>query len=174
VLHHAGKDDQGLVLARIHRVEVQEGRLIITLPADDPAAIIQRLRDGEQVMPDPSDPGHMRLVLPCHLSTRRGRTEIAPGPRTGPRHDQTLIRALRQAHALVDRDRTGLPTLEAAPDTPHRNRLVRLAFLAPDLQRAILAGQQPSGLTLARLLDGRMPLTWQEQREMFGDLVPRA
>lgn len=172
VLHHAGKDDESQALARIHRVEVREGRLVITLRADDPAAIIQRLRDGEQAIPDPSDPGHMRLVLPCHLSTRRGRTEIIPGTRTGSGHDQTLIRALRQSHALVERDRTGMPILEAAPDTPHRNRLVRLAFLAPDLQQAILAGQQPSGLTLAQLLDGRMPLQWQRQREMFGDLAP--
>ena len=45
------------------------------------------------------------------------------------------------AHALIKRDTTGLPTLDAAPDTPHRHRLIRLAFLAPDLQQAILAGQ---------------------------------
>jgi DNA invertase Pin-like site-specific DNA recombinase len=167
------RDDPDKALDLIHRVEVREGRLIVTLPADDPTAFIQHLREGEQALPDPSNPGHMRLILPCHLSTRRGRTEIIGGDKAGPRQDPTLIRALRQAHALVDRDRTGLPTLDTAPDTPYRNQLVRLAFLAPDLQQAILAGRQPQGLTLARLLDGRMPFLWQEQREMFGEIVPR-
>lgn len=57
--------------------------------------------------------------------------------------------------------------LDAAPDTSHRRRLVRLAFLAPDLQRAILAGEQPENLTLARFLETDLPLSWAAQRRMF-------
>jgi len=44
---------------------------------------------------------------------------------------------------------------------------VQLAFLAPDLQRAILAGRQPPGLTLERLVRSTMPMLWSEQAAML-------
>jgi hypothetical protein len=43
---------------------------------------------------------------------------------------------------------------------------VQLAFLAPDLQRAILAGEQPPGLTLERLVRAQVPMLWSEQAAM--------
>ena len=55
------------------------------------------------------------------------------------------------------------PVLEAIPASPYHRRLLRLAFLAPELQRAILAGRQPPGLTLKQLLEQRLPLLWSEQ-----------
>ena len=45
----------------------------------------------------------------------------------------------------------------------------RLAYLAPDIVRAIVDGRQPRSLnarTLARL--GSLPLSWSEQRAMLG------
>ena len=69
---------------------------------------------------------------------------------------------------MLARDADGHPTLGAAPETPHRRRLVRLAFLGPELQRAILAGRQPPGMTLNRLLHDALPLLWSEQAEVLG------
>ena len=46
-------------------------------------------------------------------------------------------------------------------------RVMRVAFLAPDLKRAILDGAQPGGLTLQRVLTRNMPLAWQLQRELY-------
>ncbi len=46
-------------------------------------------------------------------------------------------------------------------------RMLRLAFLAPDLQRAILEGRQPREITLARLIDSEIPLLWSEQRRLL-------
>ena len=57
--------------------------------------------------------------------------------------------------------------LEAIPSSPYHRRLLRLAFLAPDLQRAILAGRQPPGLTLKKLLEQRLPLLWSDQVRVF-------
>ena len=51
----------------------------------------------------------------------------------------------------------------------HLERTARLAYLAPDIVRAIVDGRQPKSLsarTLARL--GSLPLSWSEQREMLG------
>ena len=64
---------------------------------------------------------------------------------------------------MLHQDDGGLPVLVTAPDTPYRRRLVRLAFLAPEIQRAIVEGRQSAGLTLAQLLKGPIPLDWSQQ-----------
>ena len=46
--------------------------------------------------------------------------------------------------------------------------MARLAFLAPDIQQAIVEGRQPAGLTLKHLLKETVPLAWSEQRQHFG------
>jgi site-specific DNA recombinase len=46
-------------------------------------------------------------------------------------------------------------------------RILRCAFLAPDLVEAILQGRQPPELTLARLCH-TLPFDWSEQRKEFG------
>lgn len=48
-------------------------------------------------------------------------------------------------------------------------RLVRFAWLAPDIVEAILGGCQPANLTASRLMqDTRIPTDWQEQRQALG------
>ena len=54
-----------------------------------------------------------------------------------------------------------------APELPHQRQLSRLAFLAPDLQRQILDGVQPTSLTLRMLLKADLPLAWADQRARF-------
>jgi hypothetical protein len=46
---------------------------------------------------------------------------------------------------MISRDSAGRPTIETSPTTPYERRLVRLVFLPPDIQRAILAGGQHVG-----------------------------
>ena len=46
------------------------------------------------------------------------------------------------------------------------SRLIRLAFLSPEITEAILDGRQPLGLTAARLMRvSRLPLDWRAQRQ---------
>ncbi len=49
-----------------------------------------------------------------------------------------------------------------------RQRIVRLAFLAPEIQKAILAGTQPRSMTLASLTQGTMPILWADQLRTIG------
>ena len=44
---------------------------------------------------------------------------------------------------------------------------MRLALLAPDIVEAIVRGEEPSGVSLERLVKG-MPVLWEEQREELG------
>ncbi len=104
------------------------------------------------------------------MRLRGGRTWVVGSTRPASRSDPALIKALRAAHAMLTTDAAGVPTFDAAPATSYRRRLVRLAFLAPELQRAILAGRQPPGLTLESLMRAPMPMLWSEQKVMLESL----
>ncbi|MCZ6628178.1 MAG: hypothetical protein O7E56_08110, partial [SAR324 cluster bacterium] len=87
--------------------------------------------------------------------------------------DPVLLHALAQAHAwseLYRRDPTHPMTYfakRARVSESYASRILRLAFLAPDIVEAIVTGKQPRSLTLKRLLR-EIPLSWAEQRERFG------
>ena len=44
----------------------------------------------------------------------------------------------------------------------HVSRVLRMTLLAPEILEAILAGQQPEGLTMARAMQP-FPVEWSEQ-----------
>jgi site-specific DNA recombinase len=52
-------------------------------------------------------------------------------------------------------------------DESYIGRIIRCAFLAPDIVEAILDGKQPPHLTLTAL-QGTLPASWAEQRRRFG------
>lgn len=68
---------------------------------------------------------------------------------------------------MLDRDR-GRPMLTEAPISPYDRRILRLAFLAPELQRDILAGRQPASLNLENVMAREIPLAWSDQRKSLG------
>ena len=152
------------------RVEIHAELLQLLIPIELLATIRARLEDGEIAAPDAAEPQSLRLELPIRMRLRGGRTWIVGGARPTSRKDPVLIRALRTAHAMLETDATGHPTLAAAPASSYRRRLVRLAFLAPDLQRAILAGEQPPGLTLEQLMRAPIPMLWSDQTAVMESL----
>ena len=65
-----------------------------------------------------------------------------------------------------------LPLKEIAAEegmsSSYVTRLLRLAFLAPDIVTAIVNGRHPPQLTANRLMDDtRLPLDWTAQRELL-------
>ena len=154
------------------RVEIYPESVHLLMPVHLLAAMRTRLADGDHLEPDRGDASLLRLTLPLRMRLHGGRTWLLGGAEPAARPDPVLIRALRAAHALVGRDPAGNPVLEAIPASPYHRRLVRLAFLAPDLQRAILSGRQPTGLTLAHLMEGRLPLLWTEQARVLDGAMP--
>ena len=89
--------------------------------------------------------------------------------------DQRLIRCLVQAHTWFDDLKQGrVATLsdiarkEGVSDR-HISQVLPLAFLAPDITEAILAGRQPPELTAETLIKRiDLPLHWDDQRAMLG------
>jgi len=157
-------------LAAILRAEVYPANLQLLLPIAHLPAIRARLAPVETVAPDAADPTRLRLDLPLGLRLRGGRTSINPAAASAQpssRRDPTLIRALRNAHALLGPSADGMPSLTIVPPTAHARRLVRLALLAPQIQAAILEGRQPDGLTVRRLIEAPLPSSWAEQMAAF-------
>jgi site-specific DNA recombinase len=89
------------------------------------------------------------------------------------RHDAALIKAIARGYIWHERLASGeidsLRVIAGALQVNQRyvGRILRSAFLAPDIVQAILEGRQPPQLTVERLRFG-VPLLWDEQRRLFG------
>jgi hypothetical protein len=131
-----------------------------------------------EAVSDPADPALCVLTLPIRCRRRGGRSWIetpvgAPRQQRNER-DPVLIKGLRQSHRIAAElgwraaDK-GLTTIEAkVPVSAYERGLCRLAFLAPDIQAAILQGRQPRTLTLQTLLQNPIVTSWVEQRRTLG------
>ena len=113
--------------------------------------LASRLPIGHRLAGEAADPTLVRVTIPCRLKLRGGRIVVTDA--TGqavdgqPRPDPTLIKALKTAHRLLAEagdapiaapDRAAM---QASPFGPYERGLLRLAFLAPDLQTQILEGR---------------------------------
>lgn len=122
--------------------------------------------------------GALRLVIPMRLKLRGGRTWLLGGGERAavdrPRRDRSLIAGLRRAHVKLAKH--GMRTTSVRPDWSgatgvddfYLRKMLRLGFLAPDIQLAILDGRQPPGLTLGQMLSAEIPLAWADQRAELG------
>jgi site-specific DNA recombinase len=135
------------------------------------------LRPAEQVTVEPHDARLIRIVLPVRLKLRGGRNWISGPdgqvslPVGAP--DNQAIERIRSAHAVLRAcgaqpdAPNSLLRYARAPKSSHQMNQLRWAFLAPDIQHAILEGRAraPGG---DGSMDGKsIPLLWSEQREMF-------
>ena len=76
---------------------------------------------------------------------------------------RTWAAALRRAEYADTAEIAG----ECGLGESYVRRILRLAYLAPDIVEAIAEGRQTRGLTLERLLSP-VPFAWAEQRQRFG------
>jgi len=170
-------EQRQVLLAILHRVEVhaQDIRMDIDL-----IGLIAMLRKADSnAAPHVTEPSitHalqiLTLTVPARL--RRAGLEMAlvlEGSSAARRVDTGLVTLLGKALVLQQRlIASDAATLKDFADreglTPSWvTRVVRLAWLAPNIVQAIIEGRQPVELTAKRLLeDSRLPLGWKEQRQ---------
>lgn len=112
--------------------------------------------------------GEMRLVIPPMRAAQ-----------LQPRPNAALIKAVTRAHNWNQRLFSGKASSiksiaeEESLNERYVGRILRLAFLAPDIVEAILDGRQPADLDLDRLLKG-VPIAWADQRRVFGLQISQA
>jgi hypothetical protein len=168
------------LLSRTIHVDVPSA-LVITAPSEADRAladIVARLAPDESVEVD-SDANMVRFTLPYRLRRTGGRVRITDGAGRALARaadvDDTLVAALKAAHRLAAGGGAALGALEtvnldAAPPNAYDRAMIRIAFLAPDIQAAILEGRQPVGLFRQRLITGEIPAAWADQRRLFKTL----
>ncbi|RVQ64892.1 recombinase family protein [Croceicoccus ponticola] len=149
----------------IRKARLCDGGFELDLAGKHARQIAGRLQEGERILHSVTQA--CIAFLPLALPLRGGRRMVIAGSRSSPRPDATLVDALRRAHRMVERDRTGMPVISAAPVSPYDRKILRLAFLAPDIQRGIIEGRQPHGLNLQTLIGMALPLDWSAQRHIL-------
>ncbi len=176
-----------LVRQLVTRVEVGVGRIAITFNTQRlalhtgvlPKKLAQALRGHFSPDDRIEEKGeHLVLTVPVRLRLRGGIKRVegwdqADWATPSDRHDPLLIKALCRAHQWREWIEDGeIATLEELATRVHHDRkyvhqILKLAFLAPDVQRTILTGRQPKALSLRVLADMDLPLRWSEQRTLL-------
>jgi site-specific DNA recombinase len=158
----------------IDRVDLdQDGmRLSIKLPLSNAES---GTRDGSS---------HLSLKRHVPMQIRRRGVElrlvINGGARASCKTDQSLLRAVARAHCWYDDLVSGRcgSMVEIAKSNgvgkQYVSRLIRLAFLAPEMVERVVAGRQPPELTAQALRTGRfdIPVSWAAQRRALGFSQP--
>ena len=118
------------------------------------------------------------LVVQARIRTRGNQIKLIVGKQGAPqghKKDAALLKAVTRAHLWFDRLRRGdaVSVRQIAREErvtgSYVSRVLRLAFLAPDIIDAILDGRHPVDLTAERLLVHEdLPIDWQEQRRQLG------
>jgi hypothetical protein len=143
-------------------------------PASLLAEIQPRLRAGEDAW---IWNGAVRLHLTVRLQMRGGRSWLS-GVEGASGHDHThaakaLLRQLRAAHAGLRACNFGpgasLDVIKeaTAPKCAYARKIAPLAFIAPDLQRALVEGKISPRCGGDALLAEGLPLLWSDQRASF-------
>jgi hypothetical protein len=134
------------------------------------------LSDGDTIVFS-SDCEIVTLTIATRPVFRGGRTWLvkpngAEAVAASP--DQKLINSLAQAHIALS-EHGAAPTQTAdqlrgakAIADSYLRRLTALAFLAPDIQRAIVDGRMPAGLSARQIMAQDLPLAWADQRSLLG------
>jgi hypothetical protein len=127
-----------------------------------------------------TETGNLHIHIPMVIRRMRGRKVIiAPKSLDGDVSDspgtvqtaivQALARASSWAEVLESGEAKSISDLamNLDVDNSYVARILKLSTLAPDIVEAILNGEEPTGLSLAKLTK-TFPTDWDEQRAMFG------
>jgi site-specific DNA recombinase len=164
VIDRHEQDSEGpVILAMASRIVIERGRIAIELTAES-AAIL----------------GQPQLHVPWSPKPGKAKRNIIL-PHVDPSKDQRPIQAERRSALLrsVSKGRFWLKELSAghiqdvetiAAREGRSKRsvqmMISLAFVAPDIIEAAVAGALPRGIGLTRLMD--LPPLWAEQRQALG------
>ena len=157
---------QAILQQLVELIDVKDAHVDITI---DLGSIMNN-------QPSADASGHILITAPATRVRRGDDIRLIVGA-TDPavnRDEQliALVAEARQANAtLLDSKGASLDAVADAQGHARRHfsRLLRLAYLAPDIIGRIIDGTQPPSLTRTRLLSSNdVPLGWVEQRHMFG------
>ena len=154
------------ILALVERVGIAPGQIKLKL---DGPAIAQMLDfDADALGADA-----LKIEAPFRVRKRGVETKIILAETLGNK-DEALIRNIALAHHWLERIKAGESFGDIArTDSISKRRvqhMIDLAFLAPDIIRDVLMGQQPLGFTSDWCKARTLPSDWQDQRALLTTL----
>ena len=153
-------------LELIKRIDLKVGELNICLDQEQTSKLLDCNLDDQT-----QDP--LTIKAPFQIRKRGVETKlfIADAP---SQRDETVIKNIAKAHLWFEQIKSGktFSQIAEADQTSKRRiqQMIELAFLAPDIIRDILDGNQPFGLTSDWCLRHAIPVNWAEQRALFATL----
>jgi len=159
-------DARRLCLGLVDRVDIAPGHIRIGITK-------QQLAKHLKVDPARIDEALLTIISPFQHRKRGVETKLIIGD-AAPDIDATLLRNIARAHRYFDMVKSGRTFSEIADAEGVSKRrvqqLIELAFLAPDVIRAVREGRQPVGLTSDWLKRHAVSPVWSEQRDAFAAL----
>ena len=140
-------------------------------------SLIRDLKSGQDDVTVSAGKDTVQLTIPMMVKRWNGRKIIlAPGGANAIEPDKeepnTIARKLAQAHRLMKMIENGkYPTRtmlaeELGLDPSNVVKTLNLLNLSPKIQKMIVEGNLPSGMTLKRLY-GEIPVEWEKQEEVL-------
>ncbi|WP_420583850.1 hypothetical protein [Ruegeria sp.] len=158
--------NSGTALVLVERIDISPGEIRISMSAEHLAEHIGA--DANRIAED-----LLSFSSPFQHRKRGVETKLIIGNEVA-KTDETLLRNIARAHRYFDLVRSGktFGEISEAEGVSKRRiqHLIELAFLAPDIIRAIHEGRQPVGLTSEWLKRQAFSPIWSEQREQFATL----
>ncbi len=170
-------EKERIVKLLVQEVVVSSDGLIIRMRLNGLNSLVAELQ-GASAAEIGADGQTADIRVPMEFKVRGGRKEIVLPPDAdtaddvGPR--SSLVIALARAHRWQRMIDSGeVPGVEAVAaqegvDRTYVSRILGLAMLAPDVVEAIAKGNEPSGLSMRKLMAGRIPSRWDQQRAALG------
>ncbi len=169
------QEQRRILCKLVARIDIRDESVTLHLITTRLKGILRQQQDGgDEFDEHDSGPGTHALSVPVRLQRieKSGRLMVVGGV---AQTNAPLIRLLARAHRLQGLLLQGnVPSLEdlashAGVGPKQAMWILRLSWLAPDITRAILLGQQPLELTadrLARMV--RLPMDWPGQKRALG------
>jgi site-specific DNA recombinase len=167
-------EKERIVKLLVQEVVVSKDGLLIRLRLNGLNSLVAEVQ-GDGPVELGQDGQTVAIRVPMEFKVRGGRKEIIlpAGAEAEPKAHPTqpMVLALARGHRWQRMlDAGSVPSVEAIAaqhgvDRTYVGRMLQLASLAPDIVQAILAGKEPSGISLSRLREG-IPAMWEEQRRL--------
>ena len=152
----------------IQRVEIRQDGIHIILT-------IVSLMPADQSNIQSSSPPVIVRDIPMQMKRRGVEMRLMIGGVGLAKVDHTLLKTIARAHQWFDDLSTGrIKNMAEIAAQEHTNksyvaRVIRLAFIAPDITESIIAGRQPADLSVEKLTKQMdLPLDWSQQRQLLG------
>jgi site-specific DNA recombinase len=158
--------DMKSVLDLVHTIKIKAGELQIALGGGSVSHLLS-VKVGRL------ESAALTITSPFQIRKRGVETKLVLGD-GNPDLDETLIQNAAKAHQWFERIKAGqtLSDVAKASGTSSRRiqQIIELAFLAPDVTKMILDGNQPLGFTSEWVKQHSLPSNWQEQRAIIATL----